>query len=135
MNTTEISRTVVEAYIEALGSGRIDDAKAMFAEDATWTLGGDLPMSGTWHGRKGIFEDFLGLAFGRLDASTVALSTTNLVAAGDTVVVEWTSDATARDGSHYHQQCAGIFIVKDGLISAVREYFDTDHARRVLFAA
>lgn len=135
MNTTEISRTVVEAYIEALSTGRIDDAKAMFAEEATWTLGGDLPMSGTWHGRKGIFEDFLGLAFGRLDVSTVVLKTTNLVAAGETVVVEWTSDASAYDGGQYHQQCAGFFIVKDGLISAVREYFDTDHARRVLFPA
>ena len=135
MNTTEISRSIVEAYIEALGRGDIEAAKALFAEDATWTLGGDLPMSGTWEGRKGIFEGFLGLAFSRLDASTVVLNTTNLVASGETVVVEWTSDAATQDGGEYHQQCAGFFIVKDGLISAVREYFDTDHARRVLFAA
>jgi ketosteroid isomerase-like protein len=135
MNTTELSESVVSAYIDAIAAGETDRLPEMFAEDATWTLIGDLPMSGTWHGRKGIFEDFLGLAFGRIDASTLVLTTTSLIATGDKVVAEWTSSAAVHGGGQYEQSCIGIFTVRDGMIASVREYFDTDHARRVLFAA
>lgn len=135
MNTTELSRNVVTAYIDAIAAGEAERLPEMFTEDATWTLIGDLPMSGTWHGRKGIFEDFLGLAFGRIDAETLKLTTTNLIAAGDTVVAEWTSSAAVHGGGRYEQHCIGVFVVRDGMIATVREYFDTEHARRVLFAA
>ncbi|MEZ0091313.1 nuclear transport factor 2 family protein [Streptacidiphilus sp. EB129] len=140
MNTTEISRTaavetVVRNYVDAIAGGRIEDAKALFATDASWTLIGSLPMSGTWHGHKGIFEDFLGLAFARIDATDLDLVTTSLIAAGDTVVVEWESHAGVIGGGRYDQHCIGVFTVRDGLITSVREYFDTDHARTVLFPA
>ena len=134
MNSTETSKNVVRNY---LGSGDWNDASgriALFAEDATWTLIGDLPMSGTWYGRKAIFEDFLRLAFGRIDTATLDLAVTDLFAEGDKVALEWTSKADVHGGGAYDQHCLAIFTVRDGLITSVREYFDTDHARRTLFS-
>jgi uncharacterized protein len=135
MNSTEISENVVRSYLRACVSGDRRALTALFAEDATWTLIGDLPMSGTWHGHKGILEDFLGQALGRIDTESLELGVTDVIASGDKVVLEWTSQADVLGGGQYDQRCVGIFTVRDGMITAVREYFDTDHARRILFAA
>jgi hypothetical protein len=40
-------------------AGDAEAVQASFAADATWTLGGELPMSGTWRGRAAIVEEFL----------------------------------------------------------------------------
>ncbi|MEY9968173.1 ketosteroid isomerase-like protein [Streptacidiphilus sp. MAP12-16] len=133
MNTTELSENAVRAYIDAIGAGKTDVIQDMLAEDATWTLIGSLPMTGTWQGRAAIFEDFLGLAFGRIDAATLELSTTSLLASGGKVAAEWTSRTEVRGGGQYDQECVGIFTVRDGLIVSVREYVDTDHTRTALF--
>jgi ketosteroid isomerase-like protein len=135
MNSTEASKSVVRNYLSTRDWSNLSARKALFAEDATWTLIGDLPMSGTWHGHKGIFEDFLGLAFSRIDTATLDLTVTELIAEGDKVVLEWTSKAQVHGGGSYDQHCLAIFTVRDGVIASVREYFDTEHARHALFSA
>ena len=50
---------VLERYHDALLAGDLDTMRESFAEDATWTLHGDLPISGPWHGRDSIIDDFL----------------------------------------------------------------------------
>jgi len=34
-------------------------------------------------------------------------------------------------GDCYDQRHVGSFTIRDGVITAVREYFDTDHAHRI----
>lgn len=135
MNSTESSETVVRDYLAVGSRGDAEALAALFAEDATWTLIGDLPISGTWHGRKQIFEDFRAQAFSRFDVESLELTVVDVIAAGDKAVLEWTAQADVPDGGRYDQHCIAIFTVRDGKITAVREYFDTDHARRVLFPA
>ena len=135
MNSTETSKNVVRSYLGASDWSDPSARTALFAEDATWTLIGDLPMSGTWHGHKGIFEDFLGLAFSRLDTATLDIAVVDLFGEGEKVVLEWTSKAQVHGGGAYDQQCLAVFTVRDGLITSVREYFDTEHARQALFSA
>jgi uncharacterized protein len=57
----------------------------------------------------------------------------HVIADGDLAVAEWTSRATTRSGAAYENDYAVVFEVRDGLIAAVREYFDTGYAQRVLF--
>ena len=135
MNSTETSKDVVRNYVAALTAKDGAPLGSFFAEDATWTLIGDLPMSGTWHGHKGIFEDFLGLAFSRLRTDTLDLAVLDLFGEGEKIALEWTSKAEVHGGGLYDQHCLAVFTVRDGLITAVREYFDTEHARRALFTA
>jgi ketosteroid isomerase-like protein len=83
-----------------------------------------------------VVDEFLGAAAGNLFApgTPVTIELVNVIADGEQVFAEWTARATARAGGAYANNCAGVFTVRDGLIVAVREYLDTDHARRVLFA-
>ena len=127
---------VVTRYIEAVRDGDTEAIAASFASDATWVYPGDLPLSGTWRGRDAILGDFLGQLGGLFEPGTpLTLKVTSLLSAGDQVVAEWTSGATARGGAAYLNHNIGVFSVRDGKIASVREYTDTQRAERILFAA
>jgi ketosteroid isomerase-like protein len=132
---TESSRAVVLDYVSALDRGDPAELRAKFTPDATWWLCGDLPVSGTWTGPKAIIDDFLVAMMGRLDPyRPVIRDVKRVLAEGDAVAVEWSTLATARDGSPYENDYAFVFEVRGGRISAVREYVDTERARQVLFS-
>jgi ketosteroid isomerase-like protein len=63
----------------------------------------------------------------------VRQSLKGIVADGSTAVDEWTSHARSAAGTPYENDYAVVFEVRDNRITAVREYFDTAYAQRVLF--
>lgn len=133
-STTDTTRTVVADYVRALQTGDAAALRAAFTPDATWTLPGDLPVSGTWIGPEGILDDFLRRLMERLDpAAGVEQELHRIVADGDVAVAEWTSSARSLAGVAYRNDYAVVFRVRDGRIAAVTEYTDLDHMRRVLF--
>ncbi len=131
---TDRTRAVVCDYIAALQRGDVAALRESFAPDATWSLRGGLPVSGTWTGPDAIIDGFLAAMMTRLDArQPVSQELTTLVADGHTAVAEWTSRATTATGELYENDYAVVFQVRGQEIVAVREYFDTEYAGRVLF--
>jgi NADPH:quinone reductase-like Zn-dependent oxidoreductase/ketosteroid isomerase-like protein len=127
-------KTVVTKYVEAAAAGDRPAMRDSFAPDVVWTYPGDLPLSGEWKGRDAVLDEFLGAAGDLFAPGTrVTIKLTNAIADGEQVFAEWTSQATGRAGGAYDNKCAAVFTVSGGQIVAVREYTDTDHARRVLF--
>ena len=122
------ARTIIERYVTAVEKRDMDTVSGLFAEDATWWLGGELPLSGTWRGRDAILGDFLGSIPRLYQPETISIEITSLIAEGDVVAMEWTSRALTAAGEEYENQCAGVFTVRDGRIAAVREYMDTQYA-------
>ena len=132
---TEASRTIVRDYVTALQNGDVETLRASFTPDATWWLRGELPVSGTWTGPDAILEGFLAAMFARLDPTAPVRQTlTAIIADGDTAVAEWTSYARSADGQTYENDYAVVFQIRGDKIAAVREYFDTAYARRILFS-
>ncbi|MGW7003215.1 nuclear transport factor 2 family protein [Streptomyces sp. NPDC054933] len=132
MSTTD-PKTVVIRYVEAVSAGDLPAIRDSFAEDATWNYPGDLPLSGVWKGRDAIVDDFLGSTGALLRPDTVVITLTQVIAEGDRVVAEWTSDAVTVGGAEYHNRCIGVFTVHEGRITSVREYADTRHTATALF--
>jgi uncharacterized protein (TIGR02246 family) len=126
------AKTVLTAYVAALEAGDGDTVRDSFADDATWTLAGELRVSGTWEGRTAIVEQFLPAAMAHYEPGSVRLEVTGMIAEGDHVALQWTSRARTLDGSPYENQCIGVFTVRDGKIRAVHEYMDTHYAQRAL---
>jgi NADPH:quinone reductase-like Zn-dependent oxidoreductase/ketosteroid isomerase-like protein len=128
---------VVTRYVEAVSAGDLATIRASFAPNVVWAYPGDLPLSGEWKGRETVVDEFLLAVAGQLFApdAPVRIKLTNVIAEGEQVFAEWTAQATARSGADYDNTCGGVFTVRDGVIVEVREYLDTDHARRTLFPA
>jgi ketosteroid isomerase-like protein len=128
------ARDVVERYVKALQDGDLAALRASFAPDATWWLRGDLPVSGTYTGATEILDGFLAAMVARLDPAVPVTQTLNHIVADENMAVaEWTSHARSVAGEPYDNDYAVVFEVRDDRITAVREYFDTAYAGRVLF--
>jgi len=127
------TRTVVQRYVVAVGERDEQTIRSLFDEGATWQLFGDLPFSGTWHGRDAVIDEFLAGALSLYEPGSIGLEITGLVVDGEQAVVEWTSRARTRQGEPYENFCIGVFTVRDGRIQTVREYMDTLYAQRKLF--
>jgi len=127
---------VVARYVNAVAAGDLDTIVDSFADDATWTYPGNLPLSGTWRGRDAIINDFLGGATAGLfrPGNPPEITLTNILAEDDQVVAEWTARGVTAHGHTYDNRCLGVFRVRADKITSVREYADTDHAARTLFA-
>jgi uncharacterized protein len=132
--TTNETATTLQGYLDALVSGDLDRIRSYFAPDATWTIHGTLPVAGTYNGADEIME-FLASAMGELFvAGTQKFTFGPVVVDGETAALEWnvTGIGSATDRAYDNDYC-GIFIIRDRQIHGVREYFDTDHVRDVLF--
>ncbi|MVU81676.1 nuclear transport factor 2 family protein [Nocardia sp. ET3-3] len=137
MSTTAETRTVIENYIRALQAGEaVDRRTEFFTPDATWTLAGDLPTSGTWVGPDQIFHGFLPAMLERFDLTEpISQEVRTVLADGDHAVAEWTTRATTTAGEPYVNDVIIAFRVEKGRIAEAREQFDTAYARRLLFPA
>jgi uncharacterized protein len=133
MSTTSESKAVITRYMRAIQERDLTAVRDCFAEDATWWLRGELPISGTWRGRDAIVDDFLGTAISYYDPESVHIEVTSVLAEGETVAAEWTSRARTAGGDPYENHCAAVFRVRNGRIQAVREYMDTLYASEVAF--
>ena len=130
------AKSVVRRYVTAVEAGDEVAIRAVFAEDAVWTIhAGDLPISGTWRGRDSVMGEFLMAALSYYEPGSVRLEITAMTAEQDRVVLQWTSRARTRSGRPYENGCIGVFTVRDGKILAVREYMDTLYASTVFAAA
>jgi uncharacterized protein len=104
------------------------------AQDLTWTVSGRTPISGCYHGKieylEKVYRPLLAVFAGPTECRV-----RRIVAAGDTVVVEWHGRTPTRDRGLYAQDYCWIIRVSDDC-RAIREitgYFDTDRVNK-LFA-
>lgn len=132
MNTTTEAKDVIRRYVAAVAEGDATTIRDSFAESATWSLAGYLPISGVWSGRDAIIDEFLATALTPYEPGSVSLEVTGLIAEGDRVAVQWTSRARTLDGEPYVNNCIGVFTVSDGRIQSVQEYMDTHYAFRAI---
>ena len=128
------SKAVARRYVAAADAGDENAIRDLFAQDATWTLAGELPISGVWKGREAILHEFLATAVSHYEPGSISLEITGMIAEHDQVVLQWTSRARTRDGRPYENGCIGVFTIREGRIQHVREYMDTLYANNVAFA-
>lgn len=132
---TTATRAVLERYLDALTEGRLDAIADCFAENATWSLHGDLPLSGIKWGREEIMSFLVG-AGSLYEPGSQHFDFGTMIVEGNTAVLEWrVRGVAAATGLPYDNEYCGVFDIIDGRISAVREYLDSLHASDVLFAS
>lgn len=130
--SAETNKNVVLSFFENVSAGKVDAALALMAETATWWVAGkpDKFVQAGTKTRTQLAE--LLQEIGTAMPKGLRVTPKGLTAEGDRVAAEAESYGETATGKIYNNLYHFLFEVRDGKIQAVREYFDTMHAKEVL---
>jgi uncharacterized protein len=103
----------------------------VLSEDAEWTVIGSTGWSKTYRGKPQILSDLFA-PLRRVLAPPRTSHALYMIAEGNMVAVQGQGKNTTRDGRRYDNTYCWIFAFRDGQVTAVTEYADTELMRSVL---
>jgi ketosteroid isomerase-like protein len=128
---------VVAGVLDAIRGGDIEAIATLVHDDVVWdVVGADyMPHGNRFEGRDAVLNDFLiGTVLPAWDLTRpITIDVVGLHVDGPVAVAEWTVDATSARGRDYHNDYCVVFTVDAGRIRSVREFLNTEYAKRVLF--
>ena len=130
--SAEANKQVVLSFFEHFSAGQVDAALALMADTATWWVAGNpdtFVLAGTK--TKAQFAELV-QGIGAAMPKGLRVTPKGLTVEGDRVAVEAESYGETATGKIYNNLYPFLFEVRDSKIQAVREYFDTMHAKEVL---
>jgi uncharacterized protein len=129
MSIVENKKLIQDAFT-AWANG---DGMAFFnllTDNATWTVMGSCPISGTYVGRQRLVEDALTPQREKL-AGPPTPTVINIIAEGDTIVIQWTGKGTTKTGQPYHNSYCYVVQMENGKITRGTAYLDTELVRSI----
>lgn len=116
------NKALVQASFEAWGAGT-GSPFDLLAEDATWTIVGHSLASKTYESRAAFMDQVI-RPFNARMARGLKPAIRGLYGDGDTVIVFFDAEGTARDGGRYANTYAWFLDMRDGRIVKAFAFFD-----------
>ncbi|MCU1361913.1 MAG: hypothetical protein JWN99_3202 [Ilumatobacteraceae bacterium] len=129
--STEENKQVALAWFDLMMKGDIDGAYALMTDDFCHYVPGELPISGL-HTDRVAYYNKIGEVMGNQLSGPISFEFGVITAEGDHVCVEAESEATTNTGQRYNGQYHFLFRLRDGKISLIKEYLDTQHIARMI---
>ncbi|WP_416416359.1 nuclear transport factor 2 family protein [Paenarthrobacter aromaticivorans] len=126
---------LVRSFLAAMGRTDIESLSDLLAEDATWWLAGELPVSGLYEGKAAIVGEFLPSAAALFEQGSLGFELRNVMSDGEAIIAEYVGTGTGTSQRPYHNQYCTIFQCHGGKIRSIREYLDTAHVYGALYPA
>ena len=130
----EHNKATAREFFARFSASDIEGALALMTEDATWLIPGKpdrMPTAGLY--AKDRLSKLFYTMLKQLERG-LQLTVKGMLAEGDRVALEAESSGDLKNGRRYRQQYHFLIEFRDGRISAVREYLDTQHAHDVWLA-
>jgi len=128
---TNRNKAAAQRFFELFSASDIDGVLALMTDDATWRIPGKKELTPT----AGVYsKGRIGRLFRRMieNLSTgLRMTVLSSIAEDDRVALEVVSSGDLKNGRLYRQEYHFLMEFRDGKISAVREYLDTQHAHEV----
>jgi ketosteroid isomerase-like protein len=115
------NKELMERGYAAFSAGDLDTVMSLFDDDIEWVQPGDSAVSGTFHGKTEVMEQF-----GRLAEKGLTVNVKRLIAEGDTVVAITEVSAGGETGED-----ADVFTIRDGKTVRAEIHGDTALLERV----
>jgi ketosteroid isomerase-like protein len=132
---TDNERTVLE-FFRILSTGEIEAIRQTLHDEVMWTPQvKDIPGAGTYHGKKGVCDDFLAPVRGMFAPGDPKTTVKTIVSKGPLVMCESEGLGKLADGRTYHNRYAWAVEVRDGKILAIREYMDSHYVAKLFGVA
>jgi ketosteroid isomerase-like protein len=131
--SVEHNKVIVAQFFNHLSAGDIPAALALMTEDVTWLLPGkpeSMPSAGSYPKER--LGKLFHIMFKQLK-NGLKMTLKSSIGEGDKVALEAESYGELSNGRIYNQSYHFLMEFRDGKISAVREYLDTQHAFAVWF--
>ena len=129
--STEANKAVAFLFFKCFTENDINGALNTMTDDATWWIPGKKERSPS----AGLYpKDKIGRLFIRMVnalESGLKMTVVSCIAEGDHVALEVVSAGDLKNGRQYRQEYHMLMQFRDGKISSVREYLDTQHANDV----
>jgi hypothetical protein len=117
------NKALVEARFAAWASGTGSPFE-LLADDATWTIVGRSAVAKTYENLEVFMRDVIGPFNARMRVGLKPMIR-NIYADGNTVIVLFDGQATARDGKPYANTYAWFLDLRDGKIVNATAFFDS----------
>lgn len=115
------NKDVIKRGYEAFSAGDMDTVMSLFDDDIEWVQPGQSTVSGTFHGKSEVMEEF-----GKLAEKGLEVKLTRLIAEGDTVVAITEVKAGGETGED-----ADVFTLRNGKTVRAEMHGDTQLLERV----
>ena len=119
----EANKALVQESFDAWAAGT-GGVFGLLADDATWTIVGNSPMSRTYKSRAEFLSEVIDPFNARLSTPLVP-AVHALYADGDTVIAYFDASATAKDGKPYFNTYTWYLDMTDGRVTRAVAFFDT----------
>jgi uncharacterized protein len=130
--SAEDNKKIVLSFFENFSSGKMEQALALMADNATWSVMGKpdkFALAGTK--TKAQFAELV-KGIGAAMPKGLRVTPKGITAEGDRVALEAESYGETANGKVYNNMYHFLIEVRGGKVQAVREYLDTIHAQDVL---
>lgn len=129
--STQQNKAVAHKFFERFSAGDVEGALATMTDDSNWWIPGKkerTPSAGLYSKEKiaRLFHRMLAALKTGLEMTVISS-----VAEGDRVALEVVSTGDLKNGRKYRQEYHMLLAFRDGKISSVREYLDTQHTNDV----
>ncbi|HYP28825.1 MAG TPA: nuclear transport factor 2 family protein [Blastocatellia bacterium] len=123
----EQNKKIASEFFALFSASDVAGALDLMTDDATWWIAGkpeQMPVAGA-HSKEQIAR-LLHNMVGQLP-NGLKMTVKGVIAEGDKVALEAESYGELRNGRIYNQQYHFVLTLRDGRISAIKEYLDTQH--------
>src|SRR5262249_41465975 len=130
---TAANKAIATLLFERFSAGDVAGALDLMSEDLAWWLPGkpdQVPTAGTR--TKAEMAQIFKRMMDRMEGP-LKMTLKGAIAEGDKVAVEGESLGHLKNGRVYNQEYHTLITIRDGKISAVREYLDTAHVVAVWY--
>ena len=122
----EKNKQIVRDAYKEVSRGDAEGFLKRLSEDIEWYFIGSHRFSGTMKGKQQIIDELFTVLGDELEGDGIKLEIRQLIAEGDKVVAEMQGTARNASGKDYNNTYNLILTLKDGLITEIREYLDTE---------
>ncbi|WP_295122030.1 nuclear transport factor 2 family protein [uncultured Chitinophaga sp.] len=129
-NSAELNKQIVLQAYASLKAGNVAGYFDSMADNITLTYFGNHLFTGTYHGKQDILDNYVPVLLNRLEGP-IKITVTNAIAEGDQVFVEAEGESKTKDGLDYNNLYGIVLRLKDGKITEVREYMDTELVKAI----
>jgi ketosteroid isomerase-like protein len=124
MAEEENKRLVLDTWA-AISRGDIETFMRNLADDVAWTFFGTHRFAGTLRGKEELVAKLFA-PLGEVLRDGIKVHVDSVTAEGERVVVEARGEAMTKSGQPYNNSYCLVTTVRDGKISRVREYLDSE---------